>query len=555
MPPPPRSPAGGHPTSDRAASGGRGDSQADADPAGGHRQGHAAETPPWLDSEGLGGQLHPAAIGVWSLQLLGGMAVVAIIRPGALVGLLALAALLLAVNAVRWQRFRWRIADGTLIITQGVIQRHRRVIPLERIQSVDVVRRLSHRVFRVQALNVESVGGSDTEGQLEALQPGVARQVRAALLAGRDAARHGEAPDDAAQAQLAGAGAPAAPTSSAPQPSEADEEGEELARVRAGQLVRAGVTEANVTVLAAAAGFGWNLVSDRIDEYAQRLPMSLGPGAAIAAVLALLLVAVILLVLGQLITYWNFRLTRTERDVRIRRGLLEQRFDTIPLRRIQAVRIEENVPRRLLGYAAVKADVAGKPGGGSAGTDTLLPFGTTAQARELVATILADPGAGHVTLHAMPRRARARRRFRAVLVTAVCTAAAVAVWQVPGLLALALLAPTVAAADAGYRALGWARGHGLVVARAGWWTRRTAFVPEHRLQTLACSATVLQRWRRLATVDLQIARSPGLWSGPRWIDLDAGEAERQTAQLAEVLPALTWGGQPMPQPATTRSPG
>ncbi len=515
-----------------------------------------SEQPPWLEPEGLGGQLHPAAIGVWSLQLLGALAAVAVINivnQGGVGGFMAvalvlvIAALALAVNAVRWSRFRWRLTDDTLIISQGLIQRHRRVIPLERIQSVDVVRRMSHRLFRVEALHVEAIGAGDTEGQLDALQPSVARRVRAALLAGRDAARRGDDPRARVSAALTDDDRPDRLGDAAP------DDGEELVHCRPAQLIRAGATEANVTVLAAAAGFGWQLMSDRVEELARRVPAALGPGVTVAVVLGLLLVALVLLILGQLLTYWNFRLTHTETELRIRRGLLEQRFDTVPLRRVQALRIEENVPRRLLGYASVKADVAGKPGGGSTGTDTLLPFGTAAEARQLVATILDDPAATAVTLHAMPQRARARRRVRALLVTVVLATAAVVVWGSPGLFAALVVVPAMAAADAAYRALGWARDHGLLVARAGWWTRRTAFVPEHRLQTLARTATVLQRWRGLATVELQIARSPGLWSGPRWIDLDAGEADRQTVELAQGLPVAPPAGGPTPRGAPARS--
>lgn len=531
-PPPPGRPAAS--SAGGADQGSADESGAEASAAG---DGTADPQQPWLEPEGLGGQLHPAAIGVWSLQLLGALAAVAVInivnQGGvgflAVVLVLVIAALALAGNAVRWSRFRWRLADDTLIISQGLIQRHRRVIPLERIQSVDVVRRMSHRLFRVEALHVEAIGAGDTEGQLDALQPRVARKVRAALLAGRDAARRGDDPRARVNAALTDDDSPARPDRLG---DTAPDDGEELVRCRPAQLIRAGATEANVTVLAAAAGFGWQLMSDRVEELARRVPAALGPGVTVAVVLGLLLVALVLLILGQLLTYWNFRLTHTETELRIRRGLLEQRFDTVPLRRVQALRIEENVPRRLLGYASVKADVAGKPGGGSTGTDTLLPFGTAAEARQLVATILDDPAATAVTLHAMPQRARARRRIRALLVTVVLATAAVVVWGPPGLFAALVVVPAMAAADAAYRALGWARDHGLLVARAGWWTRRTAFVPEHRLQTLARTATVLQRWRGLATVELQIARSPGLWSGPRWIDLDAGEADRQTVELS-----------------------
>lgn len=521
-----------------------GDAAGDAAPGDGDRADSDQPGQPWLEGHELGGQLHPSVIGVWSTAQLGALVLVAIIRPESILVLLPVAAVMVAVNAVRWSRFRWEVGDHALVITQGVLQRHRRVIPLERIQSVDIVRRVSHRLFRVEALHVEAIGGNDTEGQLDALTPAVARRVRAALLAGRDAARRGEDPRD--EVDRVGR-APRDATAAAAPTQAAGDDGEELARVSPKQLVYAGVTEANVTVLAAATGFGWQFLSERIEEVAQRLPAIItGPWVAVATIAGVLVVAVLLLVLGQFLTYWNFRLTRTAQEMRVRRGLLEQRFDTVPLRRLQAIRIEENVPRRLLGYAAVKADVAGKPGGGSTGTDTLLPFGTSQQARELVEEILAEPGAAHVELTPMPVRAKRRRQVRALAATAVATAAAVAVWGLPGLAAGLVAVPALAAGHAAYRALGWARPDGLLIARAGWWTRRTAFVPEHRLQAAARTATVLQRWRGLATVELQIARSPGLWSGPRWIDLDSGDADRQMLDLSGIMIRMPASGMPTP---------
>jgi putative membrane protein len=368
-------------------------------------------------------------------------------------------------------------------------------------------------------VQVEAIGSGDTEGQLDALSLEVASRLRETLLAGRAAAR-GEAPT-----------VPTAVTGDAVEP------GAVLARVPNRRLVVAGATEANATLLAAVAGGLWQLFGERFEELFERLPALLAGNVWVVAIIAGLLVAIALLIVAQVVLYWNFELRLVDRELQVRRGLLEQRFDTVPLRRVQAVRVEENLPRRLLGLASGRADGAGKPGGGSGGTDTLLPIGRAGDARALVARVLDDPAAAEAALTPMPGRARTRRLFRAALFTLVATGAAFTVWGTPGLAALLLGLPAAGVAESSYRALGHAELPGLVVARSGWWVRRTAFVPESRLQTLACSATVLQRWRRLATLELQIARSPGLWNGPQMIDLDRDVAWRLVGAFAPIMSA------------------
>lgn len=464
--------------------------------------------PPPAPADGprLGGQLHPAAIAVWSLGQMGAIVLVFIINPVSLLFTLPLLALVAAGNGVRYSRFRWHYADEVLVIEQGLFNRQRRVIPVERVQSVDLVRRLSHRLFGVTAVHVEAIGSGDTEGRLDALSLADAHRLRETLLAGRAAAKGEATPAEAAAAAEAAGQDPA---------------GEVLARIPNRHLVLAGATEANATLLAAVAGGLWQLFNDRFDELVERLPALLSGGSAfVFGILAALVVALVLLIAAQVVIHWNFELRRSEAELQVRRGLLEQRFDTVPLRRLQAVRIEENLPRRLFGLAAVRADVAGKPGGGSGGTDTLLPIGSAAAARTLVARVLDDPRAEAVTLASMPGRARTRRWFKAGVATVALTAAGVALWGGPGLAVALMGVPAFAAAESAYRALGHAELEGLVVTRSGWWVRRTAFVTETRLQALELSASLFQRWRRLATLDVQIARSPGLWGGPQMIDLD-----------------------------------
>ncbi|MPY86258.1 MAG: PH domain-containing protein, partial [Actinophytocola sp.] len=168
---------------------------------------------------------------------------------------------------------------------------------------------------------------------------------------------------------------------------------------------------------------------------------------------------------------------------------------TIPLRRIQAVRVEENMVRRLLGYAAVKVDIAGKAGGDDArDTGLLLPFGTRAEAHALVARLLDAPEIADARMEPMPVRARDRRLIRAAVAILVLAAAAAGIAELLGdevaavsvalgTLAVVCVPATMAAIDA-YRALGSALVADTVIGRAGVVVRRTAYVPIRNLQTL-----------------------------------------------------------------------
>lgn len=470
------------------------------------------------------GRLHPAVMAIWPLSQAG--PVVVFLVAGVLSLPLALAVLLLSALAsvVRYLRFSWRIEEDALVVEQGLLQRQRRVIPLERIQSVDLSRSLRHRVFGVVEVRVEAIGGASTEGRLDALDKTLASQLQRVLLRERDrAAGTAESP-------------PATPAEAAdaehhePTPSEPV-----LVRLAPARLVAAGLTGGRVGVVAALLGFLQQVFADRLEELLPRLPQVLGLRGLLAVVVIAVVGAFILSVAATVVVYWDFTLTRQGGTLRIRRGLLEQRLETLPLRRIQALRVEENLLRRLLGVATVKADIAGRAGNEGRDTGLLLPLGTRAAAFALVERILEEPGLADVPLSPMPTRARTRRLFRAGLSAAAATGAALVVTWPTGLWALGALVVFVPAAQSAYRALGHAESDGYVLARAGLLVRRTAFVPHHRLQSLALTATPVQRWRNLATLELQIARSPGVWPGPRLIDLDAGEATALQARLAAVM--------------------
>jgi putative membrane protein len=462
--------------------------------------------------EALGGRLHPAAIGVDALGQLIPLAFLAFAGPVGIPFVTGFAALGLGLVALKWWRFTWRVDNDTLVIEQGLLERRRRIIPIDRIQSVELVRKLRHRVFGVAALRVESIGGDDAEGQLDALDPEFAEYLRSFLLRAAPATEGNEGIDR-----------------------DERDRGETLVRLGFGQLVVAGLTGGRVGVAAAILGFGQQLWFDRFMEIEFLQPALLNQARRSLALIAILaLVAIVAVfavsVLATAVTFWNFTLTQQGQNIGVRRGLLEQRSDTIPLQRIQAVRIEQNLLRRAFGLAAMKIEVAGRAGssGDQRQTDVVLPVGSLERARQLADRLLGEDAA-HTPLASMPTAARTRRMLRTVPVGVV--AALPGFVDPRGFAGGLVILPLLAFAVAAYRALGWARTNGHVLARSGVFVRRLWLVPAAAVQSLEASSTPFQRRRGLASVTLHIARS-GNAGDPQVLDLAGIDGQELTRQLA-----------------------
>ena len=482
----------------------------------------------------LGGRLHPSVIVVWGLRSLGPLAVV-LIASNAMERTFGLAALaLVAVGGwIRWLRFTWRVEPGQLVIERGLFQRTRRVIPVARIQAVQTVRKIQHRVFGVVGLRVEAIGGSETEGQLDALDEALARTVQQVLLDRADAAGQPTVGSSAVAAAPPGSAVAAAPPP-----------GTVLAHCTPRRLLLAGLTGGRVGVAAAIIGLAQQAFGDDLTEAALSAPERLGVMVAVALVVAGILVAFVLSVLATAVVYWDFTVRRDGELLRLHRGLLDERRDTVPIARVQSLTVEQNVLRRALGLAAVKMVVAGRAGDDGDMTSTLLPIGSRDEALGLVGELFDIADVDGVTLTPMPTGARDRRLARAALVTAVATAGAlVALGWPTGLVGLAAAVALVPAALASYRALGWATHGDTVVARSGWLIQRLSVTPSAALQSVRLTSSPFQRRRRLASLRLEIARSRGA-RDPRLLDLAAADGGALLHRLAPAAAGVVADEQP-----------
>jgi putative membrane protein len=281
---------------------------------------------------------------------------------GGSVILVAVLLLGVAFVVLSWRMSSFRITDEALELHSGVVVRQQRRARLDRVQAVDVVQPLIARFVGLAKITLEVAGGSDSKIELAFLTETEAQRLRNTLLARAAGVRY-DTPE-----------APAAPERvvlEVPVPR------------LVGSLALSGMT---VTVVL----------------YVMLLPLSL---IVLDDLGFLLTTGWAVLPLGGVIWArfargFGFRVATSPDGLRLRHGLLEQRAQTLPPGRVQAVRLEQPLLWRGTDWWRLRVNVAGYTENterGQDATSTLLPVGTRAEAMAVLALLLpalGDPG-GH----------------------------------------------------------------------------------------------------------------------------------------------------------------
>lgn len=270
-----------------------------------------------------------------------------------------LGALTLVGGAVSWLVTRWRVDGDDLQLEKGVLRRQSIRIPLTRIQAVDVVAPLTARILGLAEVRIVSAGRGAERARLAYVSSAEAPAVRAQLLA----LAHGLAPET-------------------PEPAAYP-----LLRVDNGRLVVALMTHGLAPLVVAAGLF----------VTVGTLASSRHTAAAASAVIPALITAMLPVARGFTQDY-GFAVSAAGDGVRLDRGLLQTRHETIPFGRIQAVRLVEPLWWRLLGWARLDVDVArqhtphqGEDPGAQQLARTLIPVGRREEVLWLLTRVL--PGA------------------------------------------------------------------------------------------------------------------------------------------------------------------
>jgi putative membrane protein len=411
---------------------------------------------------------------------------------------------------VRSLSVRYRFDAGELVITSGFIFRNERHVPYARIQNIDAVQNLAHRLVGVVEVRVETGGGDEPEAALRVLPRAALDEMRERVFAGRQTAA---ADGDATSALVPG------------------DDARTLLQLRARDLLLAGFIDSRgLIIVSAAVGVLWEagLLDPTFDAVAGKnvdgrgfvrrvsraivggvLPSLEQVALVIGGFVLLLLLMRVLSMFWSLVRLHGFRLERRGEDLRAEFGLFTRVMTTVPIRRVQTLTIREGPLHRLFASAKVRVDSAGGDTAGerlSAKRESLAPLIARSALPSLLRDVLPDVDLSAIAWQPVDRRGF-RRALRVSLVFyALLTLPFVLMlkWWTLALLAVFWLWSWLDVTME-IRALGWALVSGGVLFRSGWIVKEVSVARFSKLQAVTLTESPFDRRHRMASVDVDTA--------------------------------------------------
>jgi putative membrane protein len=412
----------------------------------------------------------------------------------------------------RYLSFRLRYDETEMVIRSGIVFRNERHVPYHRIQNLDAVQNVVHRLLGVMEVRVDTGASKEPEATISVIPETAFADMRRRVFAGRS-----HEPAGAAAAEAV-----------------APPEGRTLLRLPLRELLLSGLLEnRGLVVIAAFYGLLWEsglfgplwerlfadgsytpgMVRGIMRGIAAGEPLPLGQLAVIAIGIVMLLLLVRGLSMALAVTrLYGFRLSRVGEDLRSEFGLLTRVSATIPVRRVQSLTVRAAPLYRLCSRTTLRVETAGgsSPHNGQQPAtrqrEMLAPIVPASEAPALVREVLPE-----VDLRAIEWQPPHPRAFRravkpALVLAAVITLGAMGVIHWRAVFASPLIVLWMIVLTRKYvQHLGWAVTDDLVALRSGWLWRSITVVPVARIQAVARFESPFDRRTAMARVRVDTA--------------------------------------------------
>ena len=461
---------------------------------------------------------------------------------GAGFGIVGVLAVLSLISLVRVLSIRYRFEEHEMVIHSGFVFRSVRHLPYGRIHNLDARQTPVHRILGVTEVRIETGGGAEPEAALQVISLGALEEMRREVLGRRTTA------------------APAADASAAA------DKGDVILRLSPKELMLSGFIHSKGIILVGAVLsllYEFRLFERFLPAFlddltpARSLMRQFGgwivgrgglPVEALAIVLAGL--SVLLVMLRVLSMFWTavtlhgYTVVHEGDDLRIQFGFFTRVSASTPLKRAQALTVQEGPLHRLFGRVTVRLQTVGQV---SVAADAQRPT------REKIAPLLrrADlagfinrifPG---IELRDGTWRPPHRRAFRrAVIVPAmmwvVLTSPVIYFRPTLGLAVLAgLLGWAALNAKLQVKYTGWRTTADAVFFKSGWIWRQMTVVRVERIQAVSLHESAFDRRHQMASVHvdtLGASGAPHLMRIPYVPRSEAGELMADLYQRAAHVP-------------------
>lgn len=472
-----------------------------------------------------------------------------------------------AISIIRYFTVRYRISEGELVVNEGLLFRRTRTVPVERIQNIDLVQGVLHRLFKVAEVRVETASGTKPEAvlnvlslsQVELLRRNVFEQKRSTSHAADASNPPTSAPAESTSLDSASVEVSTTkllPVDNVPGSFAAQTEDRKTMTVLKIPLVwlaKAGLaSNRGLIMVGVLLGLYFQFDQRRGQDYdftfvSRWLPDLSNPYVMAAAVITAGVLGLIFLrLLGvgwYILRFFGYQLNLSGEDLKISCGLFTKVSATVPRKRIQFISIHSNYVSRIMGLSSIRIETAGGASSDNENATTtvsrrwFIPVIPTADVSKIIEKLRPDLHWQPDHYPWQPLSPRAGRRMKRIAIGAALLLMPIGyyffdVWGCGvTLIAMPVL---VAYANKKSRSMQFARTAFGVVYRSGILTRKTSLTFFEKIQATQVVQTPWDRRWAMATLSVDTAAA-----GPadHTIEIKYLDAELARREYHEILHA------------------
>ncbi len=401
----------------------------------------------------------------------------------------------LALRWLAWMRFHYQLGSDDIRIESGLFRRTARSIPYDRIADVSIEQPPLARLLSLAVVQFETGGGKGEEGVLRFVALADAERLRSVVRSRRDSSDLAASPAEAA----------------------ADEQAPDLLfAMGPKRILTLGFYSFSLVAFAVLLGLAgkfdfllpdlklWVLTAEQQSAEVGTLSLARQIEAALAALAALTVLGIGTGLIRTALREWGFRLERTPKGLRRRRGMLTLTDVTIPLERVQAAEIATGPIRKRRGWHALALVTFGDKGDSKA-SQAVAPLARIEEIQPIMALTGIEPA------DAETRFARAHFGARldwAVLRSLLFAGLGLGLAQVEQAYGWLMVLPITLMALRDW--LRWNRewratDRDQLFMQSGWWRQALLIARQVNVHSVSIARSPLERRRGLATVHFGLA--------------------------------------------------
>ncbi len=419
---------------------------------------------------------------------------------------LSLAFLMIGVIApfLNYYYFTFQVVGDELIIQKGVLQKERKAIPLERIQSVNITQNLVQRILQLVAVELETAGSKAKELEIPGLNREFAESFKNLLqehtVSIEDVSTDIEHPADLESGNAS-----------------AQSDRQELLELNFIDLLKVALTQNHLRsgflALGVVVGF-WYKIQDIVERFYGDIfenfewedAVSYASISLIGMATAIFIVVALLVSLVTTVNkYYGFSLRKSGNYLELEMGLLNRREVKIPLKKVQLIEFKSNPLRRLLRYQTATIFQAQSDGAGT--TRVEVPACSPAIMRQLQHIIFAQQPSEELNTIPSIASSHARLRFY-VLALPILSSAAVFVyfgWYVPAVLMVLVIAWSCFNAFKDGQRTAIQTDNSMIILKKGWLFPIKVIMPVYKMQAIEKWRSIFLKRRRQTHIQLHTA--------------------------------------------------